>query len=94
MNVRQKQKGKTLSLSNDLAAEIAKGKWRFIVARGLLGYGLTMTVVYNVIMFFAVEGWNALGVEISLILFPLGGAVWGACTWWWIKRRFDRLSSS
>lgn len=76
-----------------LAQEVAKGKWHFIVKRGMLGYGLLMALICNAVMFAAVDEWNAQGVAVSFVLFPFVGVFWGAFTWWWINRCLRRMQS-
>lgn len=75
-----------MHLTDILAREIAKGKWHFILVRGILGYGLLLALICNAVMFAAVDEWTAQGVVLSFLVFPIVGALWGAFTWWWIKR--------
>ena len=77
-----------MHLTDLLAGEIAKGKWHFIVRRGVVGYGLILAFICNAVMFATVDEWNAQGIAISFVLFPAVGAVWGAFTWWWINRAY------
>ncbi len=71
-----------------------KGKWRFIVLYGVLGWGVTTGFLFAVVFPFAlsmassratpakethVSFWGTL--PLSLILFPIGGIAWGLFMW-------------
>lgn len=79
------------TLREVLQDEIDKGKWHFVLKRGVLGYGLLLAVICNVVMFAVVDEWNVQGVALSFLLFPAVGVLWGAFTWWWINSRLRRM---
>ncbi|AKC87023.1 hypothetical protein WQ53_09990 [Pseudoxanthomonas suwonensis] len=63
---------------------------RFVLVRGALGWGLTTALIYSLLM------WGIAGADLrvllplSLLLFPLGGLLWGAAMWWHLERRYRR----
>lgn len=70
-----------------------KGPLRFVLLRGVLGWGLTTALLYSLIMS-AVTGANLrLLLPTSLVLFPVGGLVWGAAMWWFLERRYQQDAS-
>ena len=77
--------------TDQLAKLIARGKWHFILVRGVLGWGVLTAALYSMFMFFTVKDCNAGRVLVAFILFPVGGIFWGAFMWWFFRRRFDRL---
>ncbi len=67
-----------------------KGPLRFVLLRGVLGWGLTAALLYSLIMC-AVTGANLrLLLPTALVLFPVGGLLWGAVMWWILERRYQQ----
>ncbi|MHC4375837.1 MAG: hypothetical protein ACYS26_04465 [Planctomycetota bacterium] len=61
-----------------LERTIAKGRTRFILVRGVLGWGVTTAVLWSVLMAIS-EGWSPWStLPTALALFPIGGYFWGA----------------
>lgn len=77
-----------------MAATIAKGKWHFIVWRGVIGWGLGTAVLFNLFMVWMTRDWSAGGCALAFVLFPIGGVFWGATMWCWLKMRFAEISES
>jgi uncharacterized membrane protein len=75
-----------------VAKIVAQGKWRFIFTYGVTAWGLSTAALYSMVMYF-IYHWNALGIALSFVLFPIGGVVWGAIMWRRIKIRFDQISA-
>lgn len=64
-----------------------QGPLRFILIRGVLYWGVTTALIFSLIMSFISEEETFFEILSSAIwTFPLGGIVWGAVMWWWIKR--------
>lgn len=67
-----------------------KGPLRFILLRGVLGWGLVAALVYSLVMW-AVAGANLrVLLPLSMVIFPIGGVLWGAAMWWFLERRYQR----
>jgi uncharacterized BrkB/YihY/UPF0761 family membrane protein len=65
------------------------GIWRFVLLRGVLGWGLTCGII-GVVFELASRGAEAFPWYVILGLFLVGGAVWGLATWFvtmWIYSR-------
>lgn len=61
---------------------LALGRTRFILVRGVLGWGATTAVVWSLLMGLFMEGWSLWGtLPTALVLFPIGGYFWGAFMW-------------
>ena len=59
-----------------------KGPLRFILLRGVLGWGLVAALVYSLVMW-AVAGANLrVLLPLSMVIFPIGGVLWGAALSW------------
>lgn len=64
-----------------LERTIAQGRTRFILVRGVLGWGVTTAVLWSVLMATS-EGWSPWStLPTALALFPIGGYFWGAFMW-------------
>jgi hypothetical protein len=63
---------------------ILKGKWHFIFWCGVIGFGLTTAILFQITVLF-IDSSSALsslnGLIISLVIFPIGGIFWGASMW-------------
>ncbi len=68
-------------MQQQLQSIMQKGKWHYIIVHGMLCWGLGTAVLFSLLMFFFNEQpfWNTLLK--SLIMFPLGGIVWGSIMW-------------
>jgi len=77
-----------------LAAMIAKGKWHFILYRGVLGRGVLTGTLFAVWMYLTKPEFRAAGTVWPLIAFPIVGVLWGARMWSVAKKSFDESRSS
>jgi hypothetical protein len=67
-----------------------KGPFRFILLRGVLGWGLAAGTLYSLVMWALTDAHLRLLLPLSLVLFPAGGLLWGAAMWWFLERRYQR----
>ena len=67
-----------------------KGKTRFILLNGALGWGLTTAALYSLLMWLVLDTNLKVLLPIALILFPIGGLLWGWCVWSFSERAFHR----
>ncbi len=77
------------------AATRAKGRSRYILLFGVLGWGLTMVVLWTALMV-ADLGWSSLPVllPVAAIAFPCGGYLWGATMWYFAERAYSKRPAS
>ncbi len=68
------------------------GRTRFILARGVLAWGLTTAVLYTLLMTLFDDAAPLPTLLLSLVLFPLGGIGWGALMWRVFHRRYGASS--
>lgn len=67
-----------------------QGPLRFIVYRGMLGWGLTTAVLWcGLMMVFTDREFIPLLIA-ALIGFPIGGLVWGGAMWFMAEKRRER----
>ncbi len=65
---------------------ITKGKWHYILVHGVLLWGVSTAILFSIIWhFIGLSGFNTIILP-SLLLFPLGGVLWGLIMWFIIKR--------
>ena len=63
----------------------AKGKWHFILVKGVLLWGGLMFLAMGVLVPWSTHSaseFTPRGYMIDAIVFPLGGLVWGLLVWW------------
>lgn len=68
-----------------------RGKRRFVIVNGMLGWGLSTGVLWAITMTALDPERSSFLVRLglALVLFPLGGIAWGAATWS-LTERFRR----
>ena len=66
------------------------GALRYILLRGVLGWGLSAALVYSLVMWAATGANLRLLLPASMVIFPIGGVLWGAAMWWFLERRYQR----
>jgi Na+-driven multidrug efflux pump len=64
----------------------AAGRARFVLVYGVVGWGVTVAVLYSLVSYFLLDQsfWRAL--IISLVLFPIGG-YWLGKQWWDVNEK-------
>ena len=67
-----------------------KGPLRFILLRGVLGWGLVAALVYSLVMWAVAGADLRVLLPLSMVIFPIGGVLWGAAMWWFLERRYQR----
>lgn len=70
------------------------GRSRFVWRYGILGWGLSTAILFSLWNGFS-DGWDGFAFKLipALVLFPLGGYVWGRCMWWFLGRTHERTVS-
>jgi len=74
----------------------AKGKWRYVLSRGLLLAGSLMFLAMGVLIPWSEHSTSEFtprGYAIDAIVFPLGGLAWGLLVWWMNERNFRNYES-
>ena len=67
-----------------------KDKTSFILMNGALGWGLTTAVLYSLLMWLVTDANLKFLLPFALILFPVGGLLWGWCVWTFSERAFHK----
>jgi len=64
------------------------GRKQYVLRYGVLGWGVPTAILFAIIKGFE-EGWATFPIHllVSLILFPLGGIIFGRCMWRWMVNR-------
>lgn len=66
-----------------------KGRYHFIIFRGVLFWGLFTAIFMSVFQYFILpDQLQTHNIVINFILFPIAGFVWGLLTWNWTERSF------
>jgi hypothetical protein len=73
----------------------SKGLLRFVLLSGVLGWGVSVAIVYSLVMW-AVFPHLQPGPLLarSLIIFPAAGVLWGLAVWFWTERQYVRFKKS
>lgn len=69
-----------------------RGRLRFVVLNGVLGWGLTTGVLYSVVMALLMGRSLLTLLTYSLVLFPIGGIFFGLWTWHSSEKNWRRFS--
>lgn len=71
-----------------------QGRSRFVVRYGVLGWGVSTAILFSLWNGFS-EGWDGFYFKLipALVLFPLGGYLWGRFMWWFLERTHNRTVS-
>jgi hypothetical protein len=75
----------------------ARGKWNFILGKGVLTWGGSMFVVMGVILpalSHSPTAFTPRGLLINALLWPIGGFLWGAIVWWLLERKYRKLQNA
>ncbi|HEX4415546.1 MAG TPA: hypothetical protein VH107_18080 [Lacipirellulaceae bacterium] len=64
------------------------GRKQFILRYGVLGWGVPVAIGFALSTSYG-QGWSELLITliIALILFPLGGILFGRFLWFWLERK-------
>lgn len=72
----------------------AKGKKKFVIYNGILGWGVPTAILFSLAMTFLDSYSVQIDKEffklliISIILFPFGGIFWGLWVWAWSEKLY------
>ena len=79
---------------NKLEKTLSKGKWYYIIVHGAIGWGISTGVLFSLLQSFTHETSFIDAIELSLILFPIGGICWGASMWFYFNKQYNKLRDS
>lgn len=81
--------------ADKLATTVAKGRNNFIWKRGVLGWGLGTAVLWSILMQ-VISPQEPLWLRplIAVILFPIGGYVWGVWAWKLAEKKYSDSENS
>jgi len=77
-------------------AKLSKlGRRGFILRYGVLGWGVPTAILFSLVQAYS-DGWDTFLLRLvpALVLFPLGGILWGAMMWRFLERRNARAMVS
>jgi hypothetical protein len=68
---------------------------KFVLLCGVLGWGVPTAVLFALIQAYS-EGWDGFlpKLAIALVIFPLGGILWGRMMWWMMQRQREKAAAS
>ncbi len=73
----------------------ARGRWHFILWRGVVGWGVSTAVLYSLLMAWLEADRTFFDyASFALVRFPIVGFFWGAFMWWWSERMWQRLETN
>ena len=70
---------------------ISKGKWNFILLKGVVVWGLLTAVFSNAIQYYNNGGIYPENMWLSFIIFPIGGLAWGHYMWLYFNNKYQKL---
>ena len=69
---------------------ITKGKWHFVLWRGVVGWGIPTAILFKLIMLFLEGRPFTDGLVTALIMFPIGGILFGLSMWFVMIRTYNK----
>lgn len=71
------------------------GRSKFVLLFGVLGWGVPTAIMFALIQAYR-DGWDGFlpTLIIALILFPLGGILWGRMMWWMMQRKCEKTAAT
>jgi len=85
----QKQKARWASIRQ-------RGLTRFVIFNGMIGWGLSTAILFALLDTYFERKVIAFDAEFienlvtSLIIFPVGGIVWGIVVWFWTEKSYRK----
>jgi hypothetical protein len=69
------------------------GRSRFVLLYGILGWGIPTAILFTLLQSYQ-NGWDGFLFELipALVIFPIGGYVWGRVMWKFLERRHGKTS--
>ena len=77
-----------------LERTVQKGMARFVLVSGMLGWGIPTAILFSIIQHSTGTPQTISTVALSLVLFPIGGLLWGAAMWWFVKAQYNKMVSA
>ncbi len=73
---------------------ISQGRLRFILFRGVLGWGIPTAVLFTLFQYFTGTPQTLITIAISMITFPIGGLLFGFVMWAFFRRQYAKNCST
>ena len=68
----------------------SKGMLRFVVVQGALAWGLATAAIFSLLMWLVSDMDIARVGPLSIVVFPVGGLLWGAAVWWIVEWQYGK----
>ena len=76
-----------------LEATISRGKWRYIIVQGAIGWGISTAVLFSLFQSITDGAPFIEAIGLSLIIYPIGGIAWGGFMWSYLNKQYSKLQS-
>lgn len=76
-----------------LEKTLEKGKLKFVVLHGVLGWGVTTAILFSVFQHLMGSSQTVSSIAVSLVAFPIGGMLWGIWMWHVLQKQYKKLQS-
>ena len=74
-----------------LHALVSKGKWNFILFKGVIAWGLMTAILFTIIRYFFNDHQYSNDMWVHFVVFPLTGLVWGHYMWLYFNNKYRSL---
>jgi len=72
-----------------IEAILKKGKARYVILNGIIGWGLFSAILFIIWTHFTKSQMTPSDIIIPFVVFPAGGICWGLSMWHYFKRRIE-----
>ena len=73
----------------------SKGPVSFVLLRGALGWGVPVAILWSLLMWLVSPDKHLPTLLVlAIIIFPLGGVIWGVVMWFVLERMYVRSKQS
>ena len=70
---------------------ITNGKLNYVLVHGVLGWGVVTALLFSLLRHFTIAPQSVGSVSINLIVFSIGGLIFGLVMWTVLKNKYARL---
>ena len=70
-----------------------RGPAHFVLFWGVAVWGIGTAILWSLLMWLASDLEISQLLPLALVLFPIGGLLWGSFIWWFAERKYKRQIS-